>query len=58
MIPKISKNLGYCSADIVLKLTGHIPNNKDYKLYFDNYFTHIELLVELKSKKYLGCRNT
>ena len=58
MNPKISKNLGYCDADIVLKLTGHIPNNKDYQLYFDNYFTYIELLVELKSKKYLGCRNT
>ena len=55
--PKISKNLGYCGADIVLKLIGHIPNNKGYKLYFDNYFTYIELLVELKSKKYLGCRN-
>ena len=24
MNPKISKNLGYCGADIVLKLTGHI----------------------------------
>ena len=57
MNPKISNNLGYCGADIVLKLTGYIPNNKGYKLYFDNYFTYIELLVELKSKKYLGCRN-
>ena len=48
--PKISKNLGYWGADIVLKLTGHIPNNKGYKLYFDNYFTYIEPLIELKSK--------
>ena len=55
MNPKMSKKLGYCGADIVLKLTGHIPNNKDYKLYFDNYFTYIELLIEIK--KYLGCRN-
>ena len=57
MNPKISKNLVYCGADIVLKLTGNFPNNKGYKLYFDNYFTYIELLVELKSKRYLGCRN-
>ena len=50
MNPKMSKKLGYCGADIVLKLTGHIPNNKSYKLYFDKYFTYIELLIELKSK--------
>ena len=34
MNPKISKKLGYCGADIFLKLTGHIPNNKDYKTRF------------------------
>ena len=54
MNPQNSKNLGYCGADIVLKSTGHIPNNKGYKLYFDNYFTYSELLVELKSKNILA----
>ena len=33
-----------------MKLTGYIPDNKDYKLYFDNYFKYIELSIELKSK--------
>ena len=28
MHPKISKKLGYCGADIALKLTEQIPNNK------------------------------
>ena len=45
MNPQNSKNLGYCGADIVLKSTGHIPNN---------YFTYSELLVELKSKNILA----
>ena len=47
---KISKKLGYCDVDIALKLTGHIPNNRSYKLYFDKPFTCIQLLIELKSK--------
>ena len=50
MNPKMFRKLGYCGADIVLKLRGRIPNNKGYKLYFDNYFTYIEPLIELKSK--------
>ena len=54
MHPKISKKLGYCGADIALKLTEQIPNNKgkiiNYKLFFEDYFTYIELLLELKSK--------
>lgn len=41
-------SVGYFGADIVLKLCAHIPENKGYKLYFDNYFTFIELLLKLK----------
>jgi hypothetical protein len=38
---------GFCT-DIVLKLCETIPRMMNYKLYFDNYFTTIQLQVELK----------
>ncbi|CAF1619795.1 unnamed protein product [Adineta ricciae] len=37
---------GFCT-DIVLQLSETIPRMKNYKLYFDNYFTTIRLEVEL-----------
>ena len=48
--PEVSEKLGYYGVDIVFKLTGYIPDNKCYKLYFGNYFTSIELLIEIKLK--------
>ncbi|CAF1455356.1 unnamed protein product [Rotaria magnacalcarata] len=38
---------GFCT-DIVLKLCETIPKMMNYKLYFDNYFTTIQLEVQLK----------
>lgn len=38
---------GFCT-DIVLQLCETVPQMANYKLYFDNYFTTIPLLVELK----------
>ncbi|CAF3137077.1 unnamed protein product [Rotaria sp. Silwood2] len=38
---------GFCT-DIVLKLSETIPKMMNYKLYFDNYFTTIQLEVQLK----------
>ncbi|KAJ8930108.1 hypothetical protein NQ314_017119 [Rhamnusium bicolor] len=35
------------SSNVVVKLTNTIPRNKKYKLFFDNWFTSIPLLVFL-----------
>lgn len=43
-------NLGFCS-DIVVHLTRTIPDNKNFKLYFDNYFTTINLINILQQKR-------
>ena len=45
------EELGYCRADIVTRLCSWLPKQKGYKLFFDNYFTFIELLVKLKEQK-------
>ena len=42
------EELGYCRADIVMRLCSWLPKQKGYKLFFDNYFTFIELFVKLK----------
>ncbi|CAF0781681.1 unnamed protein product [Rotaria sordida] len=41
------RQYGFCT-DIVLKLCEGIPKMMNYKLYFDNYFTTIQLEVQLK----------
>ena len=38
---------GFCT-DVTLELCKSVPQNMNYKLYFDNYFTTIQLQVELK----------
>lgn len=40
------------SANVVVRLSRVIPINKNYKLFFDNYYTTLPLLVYLKKKKY------
>lgn len=37
---------------MVLRLCAHLPKNKNYKIYFDNYFTYIELLIKLKEHQF------
>ena len=41
-------------AAVLLRLTDSIPKNKNYKLCFDNYFTGIPLLTELKNEGILA----
>lgn len=40
-------NMGFCSG-IVMRLSETIPHFKNYRLYFDNYFTGLDLLIKLK----------
>ena len=39
-----------CSADaIALKLSEGIPRNQGFRLFFDNWFSTLDLMVQLKS---------
>ena len=40
--------IGYYGGDIVLRLCLHLPKKRNFKLYFDNYFSYPELLLRLK----------
>jgi len=48
-VPEATKHLGL-GASVVLRLAQTIPPNQNFKLYFDNYFTSIPLIHELRSK--------
>ena len=50
--PPQEEVLGYCGADIVLRLLEHLPKQKGYKVIFDNYFNFPELLIKLKTEKF------
>ena len=52
-IPAKYKHLGL-GASVVLRLAETIPEKQNYKLFFDNYFTGIPLLRELKFKGMLS----
>lgn len=41
--------LGFCS-DIVIHLSKTIPEHSNHKLYFDNYFTTLNLILYLRQK--------
>ncbi|XP_036347282.1 piggyBac transposable element-derived protein 1-like, partial [Rhagoletis pomonella] len=36
------------SSDVVLYLAQNLPKHKNFKLYFDNWFTSVSLLIALK----------
>lgn len=36
------------SSDVVLYLAKSLPKDKNFKLYFDNWFTSVSLLISLK----------
>ena len=40
--------IGYYGGDIVLRLCFYLPKKRNFKLYFDNYFSYPELLLRLK----------
>lgn len=44
------------SANVVVRLSRVIPKNKNYKLYFDNYYTTLSLMTYLKTNKILSLR--
>ncbi|XP_072047401.1 piggyBac transposable element-derived protein 3-like [Amphiura filiformis] len=48
-IPEETKHLGL-GASVVLRLTESIPRQMNYKVCFDNYFTGMPLVRELKTK--------
>ena len=43
---------GYCIGDVVLSLYAHLPQFIKRKLYFDSYFTYLELLLRLKDQDF------
>lgn len=53
IIPQECKHLGLGAA-VIMRLSQMIPLHKSYKLCFDNYFTGLSLLRELKQKGILS----
>lgn len=45
--PSCKPDLG-AAANVVVRLSRVVPKNQNYKIYFDNYYTTILLLVYLK----------
>ena len=46
---KLEGDLG-TSGNIVLRLTKDIEGNRDHKVYFDNWFSSVELVKTLKDR--------
>ena len=42
------ESIGLSSGDIVLRMCASLPKHQNYKVFFDNYFTHLVLLSRLK----------
>ncbi|XP_043064548.1 piggyBac transposable element-derived protein 3-like, partial [Drosophila ficusphila] len=42
------------SSDIVLHLASNIPENQNFKLFFDNWFTSVSLMIALKERGILA----
>ena len=43
------------SAQVVARLCEHLPVNVNHKVYFDNWFTSLDLLLYLKQRGILSC---
>ncbi len=43
------------SAQVVARLCQHLPHHSGHKLFFDNWFTTLDLLIYLKNKGILAC---
>ena len=46
------------SSNIVLKLTSIIPDNMNYKVFTDNYFSSVPLYIEMKNKRVSNGRHS
>lgn len=47
--PTVTESTGFQSADFVIKLCETLPKQMNFKLYFDNWFTFLELQLQLKA---------
>ena len=47
--PKVDETCGYQPGDFVVKLCETLPKGMNFKLYFDNWFTFLELRLMLRS---------
>ena len=47
--PTVSQSCGYQPGDFVIKLCETLPKGQNFKMYFDNWFTFLELQLMLKS---------
>lgn len=50
----MKKNLG-ASSNVVVRLARTIPSNCGHKLFFDNYYTSIPLIIYLKKRSIHSC---
>ena len=48
--PQVTNSCGFQPGDFVLKLCETLPDNANFKVYFDNYFTFMELQLMLKRR--------
>lgn len=49
VIPDGEKNIG-TSSNVVLRLTQTVPENLYYRVFFDNWFTSVELMIQMDKK--------
>lgn len=47
--PSVQQSCGYQSGDFVMKLCETLPKGHNFKVYFDNWFTFLELQLKLRS---------
>ena len=47
--PTVQQSCGYQSGDFVVKLCETLPKGQNFKVYFDNWFTFLELQIQLHS---------
>jgi hypothetical protein len=47
--PNVTESCGSQSSDFVIKLCETLPKQKNFRVYFDNWFTSFDLQILLKS---------
>lgn len=52
--PPVSESCGYQPGDFVIKLCETLPMDKNFKVYFDNWFTFLELHTQLQKSGILS----
>ncbi|XP_003382195.1 hypothetical protein Tsp_09043 [Trichinella spiralis] len=49
-VPRVKNPNGCLSFDVVMKLCETVPKHQNFKIFFDNYFTHLDLQLKLLKK--------